>query len=359
MSDHPEMPPSPPEQPQDVQPSPIRPSPSPPSRPGSLKRGFYSLWWLVSRLVVLGVTASLGWMLGMVVAQVFPARNPDPPMAEVALRQVGQTTRRLRQLPQWWRGSVPDPIDLDPVELGNDEGVTDTPPDIAPVEPTAPEVPELSEEERQQLADDLTRLQQDLANLESRLDQLEETVCQTTTGTLAMRLQQLEQLHLEPELEPGAEAEDDPDQVDTAEAPEAEVAPPAAASTPVPFPEPRFPLVSDRIVLPSTLLFEPGSSTLLPAGEQLLDAIVSDLRQYPAATLLVGSHTAGPNDPTADRELTFRQAQVVQQYLEPQLASDRRRWVVVGYGQSRPRVISTSPEAQQRNQRIDIGIVPR
>ncbi len=358
MSDPSEMPPIPPEQPQGVQPSPMTPTPPTLSRPGGLKRGVYSLWWLVSRLVVLGVTASLGWTLGMVVAQVFPSRNPDPPIAEVALRQVGQTTRRLRQLPQWWRGSVPDPIDPDPVEPGEDEAVTDTPTDMAPVEPIAPEASEFSEEERQQLADDLTRLQQDLANLESRLDQLEETVGQTTTGTLAMRLQQLEQLSLDPELDPEAEA--DPEEADpeeTAEAPEAIA--PEAPPTPVPFPEPQFPLISDRIVLPSTLLFEPGSSTLLSAGEQLLDTIVSDLRQYPAATLLVGSHTAGPNDPTADRELTFRQAQVVQQYLEPQLASDRRRWVVVGYGQSRPRVISTSPEAQQRNQRIDIGIVPR
>jgi OOP family OmpA-OmpF porin len=302
--------------------------------------------------VVLGVSVSLGWIVGMVVAQVLPSGNPEPPLVEVALRQVGQANRRVRQLPRWWEPTVSEPV------VVNDTPAEETPaPGALEADPL--EVPpDLSEGDRQQLEESVADLQQDFGALEARLAELEESVGQPMTGVLEARLQQLEQLALATpspttDAEPGAEAEAAPP------ADPEDLATPDLAPTPTLFPEPRFSLVSDRIVLPSALLFEPGSSTLTPPGEQLLETIVADLERYPAATLLVGSHTAGSEDPAASRDLTFRQALAVQQYLEPQLEGDRRRWVVLGYGQSRPRVISTSPDAQQRNQRIDIGIVPQ
>lgn len=352
MSDPSELPSVPPERPSDVPPPP--PEAPPPERSGGgLGRSLYRLWWLLSRTVVLGVSVSLGWIVGMVVAQVLPSGNPEPPPIEVALRQVGQANRRVRQLPRWWEPSVSEPV-----VVGNGAMEVETP---APTSPeAAPPVvsPDLPEGDRQQLEESVAQLQQDFGALEARLAELEESVGQPMTGALEARLQQLEQLatpSATAEAEPGAEVEAAPE----ADPEPGDLATPDLAPTPTLFPEPRFSLVSDRIVLPSALLFEPGSSTLTPAGEQLLETIASDLERYPAATLLVGSHTAGSEDPATSRDLTFRQALAVQQYLEPQLEGDRRRWVVLGYGQSRPRVISTSPDAQQRNQRIDIGIVPQ
>jgi outer membrane protein OmpA-like peptidoglycan-associated protein len=116
--------------------------------------------------------------------------------------------------------------------------------------------------------------------------------------------------------------------------------------------------VRDRVVLPSALLFEPGSSILTPPGQQLLDSIAVDLSRYGAATLLVGSHTDGASSPDLASQLTLQQAVAVQQYLNPQLEGGGIRWVPVGYGQTRPTAVGTTPADQQRNQRVEIGIVP-
>ena len=46
-------------------------------------------------------------------------------------------------------------------------------------------------------------------------------------------------------------------------------------------------------------------------------------------------------------------------YLAAQLEGTGVHWVTIGYGQTRPRAAGPSPEAQQRNRRVEIGIVPR
>lgn len=299
------------------------------------------LWTFVVRLVILGFGVSLGWIMGVLVAQVFPANNPNPPIQEVVMRRTSETWRKLQQLPRWWRGDAADSADLDLAM--SEESLS------PPVTESTPRLT-LSPDLQEQVQTDLDLLRTDLDELESRLTDIENRLGEppATEQPLETRLQSIERL-VSP---PGADL------------PPATLPPPPDATAAATegtgvYQEPPFSLVTDSIVLPSSLLFEPGGSLLTPAGKQLLDTIVPDLRQYPEATLLVGSHTASDKAPEADRRLTFQQAMAVQRYLDQQLAETGMHWVTLGYGQTRPRVIGTGPEAQQRNRRIEIGIVPR
>ena len=332
---------------------PISPAPVPPdgvdqpaadyrttSSPSGRGAGLRTLGMLLLRLLVLGVSVSAGWVLGMAIAQFFPARSPAPPIAEVALRQSSQTVRKLRDLPRWWQGSDA----LDP-SAGEPAPVVNAPADPTEAEPPADLSADLSPEERDRLQADLALLQQDWASFSNRLQTLESTLGTTPTGTLEERLDRLGQ-RLD---DSSASAPADP-----SEASDSEATSPQTVAL-VPYQEPAFPLVSDRILLPSALLFEPGSSILTGPGQQLLDSIAADLRRFGSVTLLVGSHT----DPTVvtdgASQLTLQQSLAVQQHLAPQI--DGPRWVPLGYGYSRPRTTGTTPADQQRNQRVEIGVV--
>ncbi|WP_156119676.1 OmpA family protein [Leptolyngbya sp. KIOST-1] len=348
MADAPDLPPPTTDSPPaggsgPVPPAPVAPAAvvSPPKPRSGLGASLHALWTLVVRLLLLGVGVSAGWLAGMAVAQFFPARNPEPPLTEVVLRQGSQTRQKLQRLPQWWRGE--DAVGLStPVGTAAPEPLIEAPA-AAPTEPDAPGTAANG------LGQDLASLRQDLASLETRLGELETSLDLPSTGSLSERLERLDQrLGEEDET---AEAETP---AAASQPPVVEASPPTAA---VPYQEPQFPLVRDRIVLPSALLFEPGSSILTPAGQQLLDTIAPDLRRYGVATLLVGSHTDSTAAPEATSQLTLQQSLAVQQYLAPQLEGSGSRWVAVGYGSTRP-LVTAAGANPSRNQRVEIGIVP-
>ncbi|MBE9136699.1 OmpA family protein [Nodosilinea sp. LEGE 07088] len=356
MADAPDLPPLSSESAPSAEPSnPVAPQPSgpPPAPKGpSGKSRLHALWTLAVRLIVLGMGVSVGWLAGLLVAQVLPSSQPSLPAVEVALRYGNQTRRKLRQLPRWWRDDGTAQLGAAPPERPADVAPAVVPPAVEPAPPAAEtEEPALSDADRDRLTADLAGLRQDLANADTRLTELEEALNVTPNGTLADRLGRIDQrLALLNDPEAGSEVPPVAEP-ETASADASDVAR-------VPYQEPRFPLVRDRVVLPSALLFEPGSSTLTAPGQQLLDSIIPDLRRYGPATLLVGSHTDGAITPDLAGQLTLQQALAVQRFLEPQLEESMTRWVPVGYGKTRPSTVGTTPGEQQRNQRIEIGIVP-
>lgn len=305
-----------------------------------------ALWRLVFRLGILGAGVSLGWWVGAIAAQLLPGSAPsDPPVSEIGLRRVSRVGRKVRQLPQWWSADLASP--------GLPQEANPAPPPAA-AEPAAP-APSAALEPAQQeaIAADLSALETELDALDNRLADLEVSLGQPVSDApLEARLQRLSR---------------------TVAAAEPPAEPPAAAPTPAPTPspaapaspapatvsgtDPLFQLARDRVTLPSALLFAPGQAILTPSAERILDTILADLSRYPGATILVGSHSAGPEPPEQQRDLTFRQALAVQQYLAAQL-NQENRWLPVGYGQSRPLVVGNTPAEQQRNQRIEIAIVP-
>ncbi|HEY9735636.1 MAG TPA: OmpA family protein, partial [Trichocoleus sp.] len=268
-------------------------------------------------------------------AQLLPSANPqDPPLVEVALRHSSRLGRKIQQLPQWWSEDLTSPVAA-PTTLTADG---------APVPSPAPAAPALDPAQQEAIESELSALETELGALDNRLADLEVKLNQPVSDApLEIRVRQLSR-SLSPEA-PAAPANASP-------APSA----PAAAAPAAADPNPLFQLARDRVTLPSALLFSPQQAILTPNAERLLDTLISDLARYPGATLVVGSYSDGQS-PDADRDLSFRQALAVQQYLASRLG-DGYRWVPVGYGQSRPLVSGSSEADRLRNQRIEIAIVP-
>jgi len=305
---------------------------SPPQQRTGIAALAYGLWVLIARLLLLGAGISAAWLLGLLAAQIYPARTPEPPLQEVALRQGHRTLRRLRQLPQWWRGdlSANPPVGLP----------TAVPTPIAP--PTA--APELTPQQRQSLEDDLTALVDELDAMKNRISDLEAQLGQSPSrAPLEMRLRSLQR-----QLNPPA-AEDT-----TAETPTSEEA--APTDTSLQQQDPLFRLATYRVTLPADLLFAIDQAILQPNARPLLDTILPDLSRYQGATILIGSHADNTLAAEASRQLTFQQAMAIRSYLMERLGEEYH-WVAVGYGHRQPLVAEDDELGQQRNRRVEIAIL--
>ncbi|MGC1396366.1 MAG: OmpA family protein [Coleofasciculaceae cyanobacterium] len=109
-----------------------------------------------------------------------------------------------------------------------------------------------------------------------------------------------------------------------------------------------------KVTLPSDILFA-QNDTLRPESNLLLDKIIADLRDYPASTVRITAHTDDTGETQANRELSFRRAQAVEQYLAEALG-DKYNWLTEGDGATRPLVPNDSPTNQQRNRRVEIAV---
>ncbi|NJN22510.1 MAG: hypothetical protein HC812_16680, partial [Leptolyngbya sp. RL_3_1] len=161
----------------------------------------------VGRWLLLGTGVTAAWLLGLLVAQFFPAQNANPPLQEIVLRQGQRHSQKLRRLPQWWAGDG----------FGNPNSPTTAPLVRDPISPsTAPRPIALSDPQREQITVELGAIQADLQRLRDRTSALE-----TQLGLLSPSEpveQRLETVasRLNPPTDPVAEAET------------SEVSPPAA-----------------------------------------------------------------------------------------------------------------------------------
>jgi OmpA-OmpF porin, OOP family len=114
---------------------------------------------------------------------------------------------------------------------------------------------------------------------------------------------------------------------------------------------------SDRrmVSLPSDALFEDNQNILRQEAGPILDKIANELKNYPKSTIRIAAHTDGAGQPRNNRVLSFRQAQVLEQYLSSALGKGYR-WFVVGYGETQPVAPNDTPINLQRNRRIEIAI---
>jgi len=110
-----------------------------------------------------------------------------------------------------------------------------------------------------------------------------------------------------------------------------------------------------KVTLPSDLLFEESNSILRSEAGLILDKIVADLRKYPSSTIRIGAHTDSNGEGEDNRELSFRRAKAVEQYFANALDA-QYRWLVVGYGGTRPLVANDTAPNEQRNRRIEIAV---
>lgn len=110
-----------------------------------------------------------------------------------------------------------------------------------------------------------------------------------------------------------------------------------------------------KVTLPNDVLFEGNNSLLRPEAGLILDKIIADLRNAPSRTIRIAAHTDDQGELEDNRELSFRRAKAVEQYFAQALGNEYR-WLVVGYGETRPLVANDTNANRQRNRRIEIGV---
>ncbi|MEG4800879.1 OmpA family protein [Microcoleus sp. ARI1-B5] len=279
---------------------------------------------LIFRLLLLGVGSGFAWVLGMAIAQIYPSRATEMPLAERLLRVTQNLTSGPSRAPATQIPALPTP--------------TATPTPQSKVNPAL----------REKLQGDLRKLQGELNALIGRTAALESQLgTSRPTETLEKRLQLMSQ-----ELAATATP----------------ATPSLALPAPSPIPgnanaQPQNPKNSVfggdglMVTLPSDVLFDTGSISLRAGTNAILDNLVAELGNHEGATVRVAGHTDDAGEAADNRNVSFARAQAVVQYLSGVLGQ-RYHWVAIGYGESRPLVDNSSDVNRQRNRRIEVAISP-
>ncbi|HEY9816498.1 MAG TPA: OmpA family protein [Candidatus Obscuribacterales bacterium] len=338
------------------------PHDTPPSAPARSPGLLYGLLVLIFRLLLLGVGGSLAVLVGIGVALWRPGAIPERPMLEVLFRQVSAWRSG-----EWYAPVEPESTLLPAIprlESLPDSSDTGVEPDSEETE-TSEEALQLDEAERAAVTTAVADLQTEVEAIGDRLQDLEVQLDGAPqSGPVEERLRRLER-RLDPASSESSSDEtaglDETADVDEpaeqpadppARASETEAAPISTTSTPSLSPD------TLRVTLPSDALFQTNDARLVDGAETLLDDIATELQTYPTATIRIGVHTAPTPDSTDGLPLSFARSQQIRDVLAPQLGPSYRL-VAIGYGSSRPLILSTDRSAQQRNRRVEITIDPR
>lgn len=120
------------------------------------------------------------------------------------------------------------------------------------------------------------------------------------------------------------------------------------------------------VVIPSSLLFAPGSVEVRREALLVVDLLATALNLHPDQTAWLMGHTDdGPLSREAARRypdhatLSFAQAHSVALLLSGQFKVDPARLLASGQGAGRPRVPSETDGAREQNRRVVVLIGPR
>lgn len=118
-----------------------------------------------------------------------------------------------------------------------------------------------------------------------------------------------------------------------------------------------------RIELPSDQLFQPGTSTLRPAGGELIRSAVADVaRHYPGHIVGIEGHTdagaSAPNQAAARIPLALAQAAAVYDFIAREQRIPAAQLFVAGHGGNHPVVSNATDAGRARNRRIELVVYP-
>lgn len=274
--------------------------------------------WLVIllyQLLLLGIGGSLAWLLGMILVNFYPNRNPEVPLVVKVLE--GLKTRT--------------PTDASPS------------PSASPASSSAADVAKggvqggLGQTQRQQLQTQLQQLQAQMKLVRDRTSSIEMALGKSRDKEpVETRLQAISEQLQAPPATPQSQVNANANQV--------------SASSP-----PLFQGESLKVTLPSDVLFKDNYSVMRPQAGLILDKVIADLDKYQKATIRIAVHTDDAGDVQDNRELSFQRARAIDQYISRTL-SKQHHSILVGYGESRPLVENISIVNRQRNRRVEIAI---
>jgi len=101
--------------------------------------------------------------------------------------------------------------------------------------------------------------------------------------------------------------------------------------------------------------FEEGKATLLPASLEVLDDVVSVLKQNPELKLLIEGHTSNNADYNLNMKLSRDRAKTVKNYLIKK-GIEPSRLNTVGYGPNRPLNSGKTRAEQALNRRVEMKV---
>jgi outer membrane protein OmpA-like peptidoglycan-associated protein len=101
--------------------------------------------------------------------------------------------------------------------------------------------------------------------------------------------------------------------------------------------------------------FEPNSDRLAQ-GYDTVDQIGPVLFDYPMLNIRIEVHTDPLGDPDANMALTYKQADMLKDYLVKKFGIGAKRIEAIGYGGSRPIASVNEPGGAERNRRVEINV---
>ncbi|HHC07809.1 MAG TPA: OmpA family protein [Actinobacteria bacterium] len=108
----------------------------------------------------------------------------------------------------------------------------------------------------------------------------------------------------------------------------------------------------DELLEGKVVEFETGSAVITAEGRRLLDEIFEALALFPDVPVEIAGHADAQGSAERNLELSERRARAVYDYLVAK-GADPDRFVVVGYGDTRPIADNSTAEGRARNRRIE------
>jgi OmpA-OmpF porin, OOP family len=111
-------------------------------------------------------------------------------------------------------------------------------------------------------------------------------------------------------------------------------------------------LEGNQVVIDKPILFKTGTAVLQPVSDSALQIIKKYLgdKSY-ISTLRIEGHIAAGADAAKNQLLSRQRALAVSKRLV-QLGADCKRLIAVGFGDTKPLAVNTSPEGRAQNTRI-------
>ncbi len=108
----------------------------------------------------------------------------------------------------------------------------------------------------------------------------------------------------------------------------------------------------DELIEGKVVEFETNSDRLTDEGAGLLDEVLEALRLFPNVPVEIAGHADAQGTDEFNLDLSTRRAEAVLAYLVDR-GEDPGRFVVIGYGESRPIADNDTEEGRARNRRIE------
>lgn len=111
------------------------------------------------------------------------------------------------------------------------------------------------------------------------------------------------------------------------------------------------------VTMPQDILFATNSATLRPDLQRDLNAVATNLLNYPDSTIEIVGHTDNTGTAALNQDLSQRRANAVADQLRA-AGVPSRRIVAIGRGEDFPVASNLTPEGRTLNRRVEIVIRP-